>query len=147
VQLQPQLFSEALTALREADFSKGSNERRRTARFAVQTRMSLLPFHQGSIQGSALIVLTRDVSIEGLGLLLATPLASGTQVIAALPREKRPPALVLCTVAHSRPLADGLWGIGAEYTELVEADLALPTPSAPSAAPAAPSSGPQRRNP
>lgn len=137
MQLQPQLFSEALTALREADFSKGSNERRRTARFAVQTRMSLLPFREGTVQGAALTVLTRDVSIEGLGLLLSTPLAAGTQVIAALPRDRRAPALVLCTVAHSRPLADGLWGIGAEYTELVEADIAVspaphaaPTPTA-----------------
>ncbi len=118
MQLPSQMFSEALTGLRLADLSKSDNDRRRYTRFVVQARLPLWPASEEKKEASS--VLTRDISMEGIGLIWPHESSAGQQFILALPREKKQHTPILCTIKHIRPLAQGLWGVGAQFSKVLE---------------------------
>jgi hypothetical protein len=116
--LPSQMFSEALTGLRLADLTKSDNDRRRFTRFVVQARLAMWPVNRNP--GEASSVLTRDISMEGVGLIWPRLPKSGEQFILALPREKKGHTSILCTIKHIRPLAQDVWGVGTQFSKVLE---------------------------
>jgi hypothetical protein len=87
------------------------SEKRRFARFAVVARVEVM--HTAS--GRMYTALTRDLSLEGIGLLQAGPMQKGEEFSVSLPRGKATHLVAQCKVMHARELADGIWGIGAIF--------------------------------
>jgi hypothetical protein len=121
MQLPSQMFSEALTGLRLADLTKSDNDRRRYTRFVVQARLPIWPVKgDNEKKEEASSILTRDISMEGIGLIWPHSASDGEQFILALPREKKNHTPILCTIKHIRPLAQGVWGVGAQFSKVLD---------------------------
>jgi hypothetical protein len=70
-------------------------------------------------------VLTRDISLAGIGLLQSVALQQQQQFVISLPRQaSRPPLFFITEVQHCRPLADGLYGLGCEFVNQAPSVLA-----------------------
>lgn len=117
--LSPQMFAESLAELRRADLSKSDNDRRHHTRLVVQTPLPI--WTQEMTQAEAISVLTRDFSMEGLGIFWTREAEAGMAFTVALPRPKRPAYCVACEVKHVRWLAQGLWAVGAVFTAVFDA--------------------------
>jgi hypothetical protein len=64
------------------------------------------------------VVLTRDLSDRGIGLVTSAPLDDPRIVVAFwLSREQMEPWFFLGEVQHSQPLGSGLWSLGVRLTE------------------------------
>ena len=118
MQISAQHLAEIVDAARKAE--KGSADKRRFIRQSVIARVEVLSHAMGSTYGA----LTRDISVEGIGLMQATPMARGDQFSISLPRVKASPLLAQCTVLHSREIADGVWGVGAAFVSAAPATKA-----------------------
>lgn len=109
MQLSPQHLAEVVEAISKRE--DGGSDKRRFARFAVVSRVKVL----NPTSGRSYIALTRDVSMEGIGLMQSESMGKGEQLAVSLPRGRHGPLVALCTVLHARELADGIWGIGALF--------------------------------
>jgi hypothetical protein len=123
MQLSSQRYATVVTCLRRAAESSGSDKRKFT-RMEVQARVSLALLRGGEISSVVFTGLTRDVSMEGMGLFLAMHLESGQQMVVELPTEGEKPMLMICNVRHSRMIANGIFAIGAEFVADAGEDLA-----------------------
>jgi hypothetical protein len=111
MQISAQHFAEVVESFKAIEASSNASDKRRFSRFAVVAKVSVLAHGTGR----AYAALTRDVSLEGLGLMQSIPMKQGEQFSVALSRIKGGPIIALCTVMHARELAEGIWGIGAHY--------------------------------
>ena len=127
MQLAAQDYAEVVAALKALNDTKG-HERRTSARMEVQAQVKLYPFVNGRV-GQPFTAMTRDVSFRGIGLLQSKPSPSGTQFVVVLPKQIGKPLPMLCVVMYSRPLADGLYNIGAAFIQ--QFDFDKPPPAAP----------------
>ena len=127
MQLAAQDYAEVVAALKALNDTKG-HERRTSARMEVQAQVKLYPFVNGQV-GQPFTAMTRDVSFRGIGLLQSKPSPSGTQFVVVLPKQVGKPLPMLCVVMYSRPLADGLYNIGAAFSQ--QFDFDKPPPAAP----------------
>ncbi len=81
----------------------------------VQGSVVIAPLGKDGAVGKSFTAITRDISFVGVGLLQSKPLDEHQQIVVRLPRGVKPPLFMLCVVMHARPLADGLYVIGAEF--------------------------------
>src|SRR4051812_41534543 len=112
MKLSAESFRELATAL--TGKPAADNERRRSNRVEVQTRVPLSLFSKGH-QLPAVPIMVRDVSPRGINILYPEPLAGGTQFTVQISGVGKKINL-LCTVMHSRQVSTGLHSIGAEFT-------------------------------
>ena len=68
--------------------------------------------------------LARDISLGGIGLVQSVAAEQWSRLLVRLPRSGKPPMMMVCMVAHCSKLADGLYGIGAEFVLETDADAA-----------------------
>ena len=115
--LSAQHLAEVVEALRHERAGCG-HERRQVTRLEVQTSLQIARYRDG-ICTEEINVLTRDISIGGIGLLQSVAMEVGEQVVVRLPRLERPPLFVLSAVTHCRRLGDGLWGVGMRFQRLL----------------------------
>jgi hypothetical protein len=113
MQLLAQDYAEVLAALQALTDTKG-HERRATARMEVQAQVKVHPFKDGKTS-DAYTCLTRDLSFKGVGLFQSKQAPNGSQFVVILPRQENEPLSLLCTVMYTRPLADGLYNVGATF--------------------------------
>src|SRR5690349_948164 len=111
MQIAAQHLGEVVEAIKRMEGGGESNEKRRFSRFTVVTQVHVLT----PSTGRTYTALTRDLSMEGMGLMQSVPLARGEQIAVSLPRGKAGTLIAQCTVMHARELADGIWGIGALF--------------------------------
>lgn len=111
MQIAAQHLGEVVEAIKRLEGEGPSNEKRRYARFTVVTKVQIFTPSTGRTYSA----LTRDLSMEGMGLMQAVPMARGEQIAVSLPRGKHGSLVAQCTVMHARELADGIWGIGALF--------------------------------
>jgi hypothetical protein len=88
----------------------------------VACKLNIFMLDDGQI-GQTFSVLSRDISLTGLGLLQSVALQSGTKVIIELPRSMKP-LFMVSTIMHTRPLADGLLAVGLEFLEAADENTA-----------------------
>jgi c-di-GMP-binding flagellar brake protein YcgR len=122
--LNGQQFSEVVSYLRDkVAASMAGSEKRRTSRMDLKSRIIIVPVHKGPA-AERISVLTRDISLEGVGLLAAVPIAKGQQFIAFLPRNETETLFVLCEVMHCAVVADGMFTLGCQFVKIVSRDAA-----------------------
>lgn len=119
--LSTQHFAEVVDALRMGAVTTAAHERRQVTRIEVQCPLQIAQYANG---GSAdeRDVLTRDISIGGIGLMQSIPMEASEQIVVRLPRREKPPMFVLAQVAYCHRLAEGIYGIGARFGRLLNAD-------------------------
>jgi len=123
MQLSPQQLSRIVASLKSSDGSSKGSEKRRFSRFAIHAQVSLYTIEQQKV-GRSYTAVIRDISFGGLGLLQGSSTDKGHRFIVRLPSGPRIDLYILCTAAFCRPLADGIFGIGAEFVSMVEKQLA-----------------------
>src|SRR2546423_8220076 len=123
MKLSADSFRELATALTGKTAPEG-NERRRSNRVEVQTRVPLSIFSKGQ-QMPPVPIMVRDVSPRGINILYPESLASGQQFTVEISGGGKKINL-LCTVMHSRRVSSGLFSVGAEFTCVLPSHLPLP---------------------
>lgn len=119
--LSTQHFAEVVDALRLGAMTTAAHERRQVTRIEVQCPIQIAHYVNGSSTDER-DVLTRDISIGGIGLMQSISMEPGKQIVVRLPRRERPPLFVLSQVTYSRRLAESIYGIGAHFKRLLNAD-------------------------
>ena len=132
--LTGQQFAEVMNFLRNrVGPSLAGSDKRRTTRLELKSRVIIIPLRNGT-PGDQVSVLTRDMSLEGIGLLTAVPLPKGMQFIALLPRSDNDTVFVLCESMFCSVVADGMFTIGCSFVKVVPKETALriqtPNPAA-----------------
>jgi hypothetical protein len=123
LKLSPQQFGAILDSLRTSQ-STGGSDKRRFNRMEIEAKLVLINIADGHLT-KAFIGLTRDISINGIGLLLHAPQPRGQTFLACLPHNHgKDELLVVCRSTFSRGLAEGIYGIGAEFSSLADGQLA-----------------------
>jgi hypothetical protein len=120
--LTPQQLAEAVEYLRAHGLSGGS-EKRKTTRMQVQSKIQAGRLLNGRVV-QTFSLLTKDISLMGLGLIQGIQVEAGTELIVALPRMKGEPLHMKIIVRHCRDLADNLYSVGTEFVSEVPADIA-----------------------
>jgi len=123
IQLTASDLSQVLDSLKSPGSAPAGLEQRRVARMEVQAKVVVAPVVDGRLTGS-FTALTRDISFRGMGLLQDLGLNAKQQFVVRLPRGNKLPLLVLCTVMRCIALADGIFAIGAEFTNVLARDTA-----------------------
>ena len=121
--LTAQQYAEIVNYLRNRLGPGAGSEKRRTTRMELRSRIICTPITDG-MPGQRFSVLTRDISMDGIGLLTAIPIKQGQQFIAMLPRNDAETVFVLCDVMHCGVLADGLFSLGCRFLKLLKKDEA-----------------------
>ncbi|HSI35213.1 MAG: PilZ domain-containing protein [Phycisphaerae bacterium] len=117
--LSAEQFSDITRELARGGVTTGrAAEHRRAPRAHPRALVSVIPVEDGR-WATPVTAMVRDVSSRGVNILYARAMKLGSQFVVRLPREDGPCAQFLCTVAHSRDLRDGQFGIGAEFTCLL----------------------------
>lgn len=122
--LSGQQFSEVVSYLRDkVAASLAGSEKRRTSRMDLKSRIVIIPLRRGS-SGDRISVLTRDISLEGIGLLAGIAVPKGQQFIALLPRSENDTVFVLCETMYCAVVADGMFTLGCRFIKVVQRDAA-----------------------
>jgi hypothetical protein len=119
--LTPQQLAEAIEYLRAHGLTGGS-EKRRTTRMQVQAKIEAARISKGRLV-QKFTLLTRDISLMGLGLIQGVKVNPDEELVVTLPRMKGPPLHVSVTVRHCRDLADNLYSVGTEFNKEVPTDF------------------------
>jgi len=123
--LSGQQFAEIVSYLRtKSAAAPAGSDKRRTSRMELKSRIVITPIRDGAACPQA-SVLTRDISLEGVGLLTAVPLTKGQQFIALLPKSDRVTIFVLCEVMFCGVVADGMFTLGCRFTKVIPTEAAL----------------------
>lgn len=123
MQLTAQQLSDVVAGVRdESTQGDAGAERRRFARLAVFGKIEIVTSPQSTLprRYSALM---RDISYGGTGLLQAVPCTPGEQFVLRLPCGEKGVLLMLASARFCRPLAHGLFGVGAEFDCQVDTDF------------------------
>ena len=123
MQLLAQEYAEVVAALQAAGASKGS-EQRRAARMDLQAQVKAFPCREGAV-GQLYTALTLDLSFKGIGLFQSKPMTKGDQFVVVLPRGGEwEPLAILSVVMYCRPMAEGLYNVGALFAKPFEFESA-----------------------
>jgi hypothetical protein len=120
--LTAQQLAEVIEYLRAHGLS-GGNEKRRATRMQVQAKIKATRLANGKAVQS-FTLLTKDISLLGLGLIQGIAVQANSEIIVELPRMKGPPLYMKLIVKHCRDLADNLYSVGTEFLCEVPADMA-----------------------
>lgn len=116
--LSTQHFAEVVNYLRSrAGLSLGS-EKRRTTRMELRAKIVIAPVVDGHCP-QRINVLTRDISIEGIGLLTAIAIKDNESFVAFLPRSDTSTVFVQTRVLHCAVVADGLFALGCQFEKVL----------------------------
>jgi hypothetical protein len=120
LKLTPYQFGTIFEALRVAGTSRGS-EKRQATRMDVQTKLSLASLADGKIN-RCYSALSRDISASGIGFFQYAPLTNGERFLICFPFGKEE-LIIVCSSMFCRPLAEGLFGVGAQFEAIAEAAI------------------------
>src|SRR5688572_1755349 len=125
MELTAAMLQETLARMR-SDKMEGNAARRLRPRVGLHCTLMIMPYQDGTC-GRPMKAWTRDISVGGVGILCAASMAKGAQFVIQLPRPGAKPMILLCTVRNCNQLADGLYGIGATFSEVVRKEESAPT--------------------
>ena len=122
MKLTIQDFAEVVGALRGPCTDGGAQEKRRAVRMVVTAKLEATVL-RGDELSRKFSTLTRDVSLTGVGLFQSVALQQNQEIVLNLPRASGKPLFVCAIVMHCRPLADGVFGVGCEFTRQAPVDM------------------------
>jgi hypothetical protein len=109
--IPPQQYAGIVAAMRKAAEAGGSDKRQFT-RMEVQSPVRLGIMSNNKM--TAFTALSKDVSMGGIGLCQSLRMAANESFLIALPTGKEE-LIVVCRATFCRPLADGLYCVGAQF--------------------------------
>ena len=124
MELTASMLQETLSRIK-SDKMEGNAARRMRPRVGLRCTLMIMPYQDGAC-GRPMKAWTRDISNGGIGILCAASMAKGAQFVIQLPRNNSKPMILICTCRNCNELADGLFGIGATFAEVVRKDEAAP---------------------
>ncbi len=130
MRLSAEQFAEFVSVMDHMKSPAAEQDKRRSARMELQAQVPIT-FISDDEPPKASVVEVRDFSARGIAVLHDSALPIGQQFIVELRRLKGRSISLLCTVVHSRPLADGKFNIGAEFTCVLQNPPATPVPENP----------------
>ncbi len=98
------------------------SDKRRLSRMEIQTKVQVGVLINGQLRAK-FTGLSRDISQGGIGLFISVPVEQGQQIVVELPAGQNKHVLVICTCMFGRVIANGIFGVGAEFTLEANADL------------------------
>ena len=104
--------------------SRGRNTERRTSpRAGLRAQVRVIPCRTTG-DTTVLTARVRDISADGIGLLLPEPLAPGTYLVLTLSTAKRRSATLdlLFLAVRCEPLPNGQYSVGARFQRLITAE-------------------------
>jgi hypothetical protein len=132
--LTSQQFAEIIHFLRNRVVPTRGAEKRRATRIELKSQIVVVPVDHG-VSGERMTAMTRDISMEGMGLLSGVAMPSGQQLVAFLPIGDGETQFVLCEVTHCGMIVDGIFTLGCRFVQVLskQAGHLLPrqSPSAP----------------
>jgi hypothetical protein len=117
--LSSQQYAGVVASLRSSSAS-GGNDKRRFTRMDVQAPVPLGLIANNKIT-RCFTALSRDISMTGIGLCQGVRLSSDETFLLALPLPRQQ-IVVICRATFCRPLAEGIYCVGAAFE--AEADAA-----------------------
>jgi len=117
MQLAAQHLAEIVEAIRKVEGGGAGADKRRFKRSNVVATITVL----SQATGRSYNALTRDISLEGMGLIQSVSIAGGEHLLISLPGPRKP-LVVKGVVRHSRELADGVWCIGILFVAIESPD-------------------------
>ncbi len=125
MQLALQQFGNVINALRKTGESSGS-EKRRHNRIEIQAQVKMAALAGGKIV-RFYTSLTQDLSVAGIGLFQYSAMESGEEFLVRLPttaeEEAESDLLVTCRTTFCRPVAEGLFKLGAGFISIADAKM------------------------
>src|SRR5688572_30417117 len=110
----------------KSDKAGGNAARRARPRVGLRCALTIIPYANGVCR-RPVKAWTRDISLGGMGILTSVALKAGEQFIVQLPRADAKPMILVCTVRNCNQLADGLYGLGVTFSEVVRKEQAAPS--------------------
>jgi hypothetical protein len=115
--LSAQQYSGMVTSLQSAAAAGGS-DKRQFSRIEVQAPVRLAIMTDNKLT-RCFIALSRDVSLSGIGLYQNAKLGPKENFVISLPCEKQH-MVIVCQATFCRPLADGIFCLGAAFASLAD---------------------------
>jgi hypothetical protein len=122
--LSAAILQETLAKVK-SDKGSGNAARRARPRVGLRCSLMIIPYANGACR-RPLKAWTRDISLGGMGILTSISMKAGEQFIVQLPKADSKPLILLCTVKNCAQLADGLYGLGVTFSEVVRKEEAAP---------------------
>jgi hypothetical protein len=119
LKLSSQQYAGMVASLQSAAAARGS-DKRQCSRIDVQAPVRVGVMANNKVT-RCFIALSRDVSLTGVGLIQAARFAPNETFLISLPCGKQQ-MVIVCQTTFCRPLADGIFCIGAQFES--EADPA-----------------------
>jgi hypothetical protein len=124
MELSAAILQETLTKVK-SDKGNGNAARRVRPRVGLRCWLMIIPYVNGACR-RPVKAWTRDISLSGMGILTSVSMKSGEQFIVQLPKADSKPLVLLCTVKNCAQLADGLYGVGVSFSEVVRKEESAP---------------------
>lgn len=121
MQLTSQDFAEVLGHLRAAGVPADGFERRQATRVSIQSPVYVAPVISGR-PGPVRMVLTRDLSCMGIGLMQTWTVTEDQTFIVKLPKQVKRPLFVMAKPMQCRLMAENIYAVGGEFMSLVNLD-------------------------
>lgn len=99
MELSSELISEIAGSCVIAPASHSTNERRKHERISLAARATVSPLSRG-LEGMEEVVIVRDISVAGLGLLCSEAMEVGQEFVIQFSGNHGLAARILCKVAH-----------------------------------------------
>ena len=113
MQLSAELYSQIIKDLTSDGLGEFGRQQRREPRVGVRAKAYILPSLSAVVP---VPVRVRDVSVGGMGLLLPRDLGPDRLFLLLLPKiGGQPPVRLACMVAHTSPITEDLYVIGARF--------------------------------
>src|SRR4051794_30213399 len=110
--LSAEVFQEIVNSLK-SDGGRRFNEQRSMPRVGLRGRVTIIPILMNEDDAKPIEVGVRDISANGIGLLIRKSFTPGTRFIVQFNRTNDTHLCVTYSVAHSKRVAGGLFLIGA----------------------------------
>src|SRR5687768_9728047 len=131
MELTPSQFSDVRESLTTAEKTDRAAEKRKFTRLPVHGKVTLT--HHPS--GHSHTALTRDLSINGMGIVQSRPATPGDHYLATLPRAENHPLQAPSTLVAAPPLAERLYRGHLQFQRLPNDPDAVTSPGSESPAP------------
>jgi hypothetical protein len=89
-------------------------EQRAAGRVGIGGQLKIQLVNGTSLQPS-MVVRLRDLSVDGIGITLARPIAAGARFLVALPRQSGDELVLVCEVRHCDKVAEGVYNVGGKF--------------------------------
>jgi hypothetical protein len=125
VQLTAQQFNDVLESLEQGNRSLGNSDQRRHGRLEVHSKVAVASVVDNKL-ARRYSAIACDISTGGIGLYQSQATQAGDRLLVWLPCTDKSTTTVVCSVAHCKVLADGIFGVGAEFVQDAAAQAARP---------------------